>query len=133
MPSLDSPGFKFIEILSDAAILVKESGEIVLANTPAEALFDYSRGELIGQSVQVLVPEGARDHHPTHVERYFANPHVRNMGSGLKLSARRRDGSEFPTDILLSPIVEDGELFTVVIIRVVDSNQERQTSPMDSH
>ncbi len=132
MPSLVSPNLQFVDILPDPAVIVNSSGEIVVVNHKAEALFGYQPGELIGQPVQVLVPEAARDRHPGQVELFFTNPRVRHMGSGLKLSGRRRDGSEFPADIALSPLHEGDELFTIVLIWVVDPNQTQPPSPPDS-
>ena len=81
--------------------------------------------------MQVLVAEGAHSQHPGQVERYFANPHERNMGSGLELSGRRCDGSNYPSEILLTLLVEGGELFTVVMVRAADVNPTRQISPID--
>jgi len=131
MPSLVLPHLRFVETLPDPALIVKTSGEIVLANHKAEALFGYQPGQLTGQSVQVLLPESARDLHPKQVEQYFANPRVRHMGSGLNLFGRRRDGSEFPVDIALSPIHEGDELFALALLWVVDTNR-RPTSPLNS-
>jgi PAS domain S-box-containing protein len=132
MLSLVSPHLQFVVSLPDPALIVNRSGEIVLANQQAQTLFGYQSGELIGQPVQVLVPEAARHLHPGHIERYFADPHVRQMGSGLKLFGRRRDGSEFAVDVALSPLREDDALFVLALIWVVGTNQAQPTAPLDS-
>lgn len=93
-----------LESAPDAMVIVDRDGRIVLINTQTERLFGYSRIELIGQPVEVLVPERSRAAHPAHRKQYIAAPVVRAMGSGLDLWGRRRDGSEFPVEISLSPI-----------------------------
>ena len=93
-----------LESAPDAMVIVDRDGRIVLINTQTERLFGYSRIELIGQPVEVLVPERSRAAHPAHRTQYLAAPVVRAMGSGLDLWGRRRDGSEFPVEISLSPI-----------------------------
>ena len=79
-------------------------GRIVLANAMAERLFGYSRQEMIGEPIEILLPEHLRDRHVAHRHGYFGNPHDRPMGLGMALSARRKDGSEFPVEISLSAV-----------------------------
>src|SRR5438552_3673568 len=74
-----------------------------------QQLFGYRREELLGQPVEVLVPERIRSHHADHRVRYFANPSLRPMGAGLSLYGRRKDGTEFPVEIGLSPLVTEQE------------------------
>ena len=79
-------------------------GRIVLANAMAERLFGYSRQEMTGEPIELLLPQHLRDRHVAHRKEYFDNPHDRPMGLGMALSARRKDGSEFPVEISLSAV-----------------------------
>ena len=95
---------RLVDLAPDAMIGVDESGSIVLVNAQAETLFGYDRDELIGHSVDLLVPAHSRRAHPAHRQSYFNAPQPRPMGLGLQLSARRKDGSEFPAEISLGAI-----------------------------
>jgi len=87
----------------DAIVIVDGDARIVLVNGQAEKLFGYGRDELVGNTVEMLLPERVRTRHVLHRTGYIAEPTARPMGAGLELLARRKDGSEFPVDISLSP------------------------------
>ena len=106
------------EAAPSALLLVNPARQIVLVNRRAETLFDYPRAELIGSSIDRLVPPHVRDHHEANVERFFERPAARAMGAGRDLSAVRRDGAEVRVEIGLEPIETDEGQF--VMISVVD-------------
>jgi len=88
----------------DAMLLVDAGGGIVRLNAHAEAMFGYTLGELGGKKIEVLIPARFRQRHGKHRAHYAEEPHRREMGAGLELAARRKDGTEFPVDIMLSPV-----------------------------
>ncbi len=113
-----------VEAAPDAIVAVGEDGRIALVNAQTEMLFGYPRAELIGQPVEILVPESARVVHRGHREAYVADPTTRPMGSGLDLAGRRKDGSEFPAEISLSAIETDEGLLISAVVRDVSERQK---------
>jgi PAS domain S-box-containing protein len=93
-----------LESAPDAMVIVDERGKIRLVNAQAEKLFDYSANELLGQSIEMLVPRRYRGDHVGKRDAYFASPVVRRMGAGQDLFGVRKDGSEFPVEVSLSPL-----------------------------
>lgn len=106
-----------IESAPDAMVVVDNSGSIVLVNAKAEALFGYTRDELLGQTVELLVPHALRSRHAADRERYTSNPKPRTMGMHPRLSGLRKDGSEFPAEIALSPIQTDSGALVYAAVR----------------
>jgi PAS domain S-box-containing protein len=105
-----------LEAAPDAMVIVDGGGRIVLVNAQAEALFGYPRAELLGRSVELLLPERSRCAHLSHRIGYARAPRPRAMGRDLELSGRRKDGSEFPAEISLSPMqTRDGTLISSAI------------------
>jgi PAS domain S-box-containing protein len=115
-----------LESAPDAIVGVDASGRIQLVNAQTEALFGYTRDELVGQMVEILVPEDRRRAHPMHRDRYFEEPRTRPMGAGLELVARRRDGTEFPVEISLSSIETEGGLLVSAAIRDVTKRTQAE-------
>jgi formate hydrogenlyase transcriptional activator len=108
---------KLFEFSPDAVLVTDKTGCVVHANAQTETMFGYTREELIGQPVETLVPERLRQAHPIHRTGYNAEPHARPMGVGRELYGRRKDGSELPVDIMLSPLKLENEPFALAVIR----------------
>jgi PAS domain S-box-containing protein len=115
---------ELLEAAPDAIIEVDREGRIMLLNLVTEKQFGYTREELLGQNVDILVPDSLRGFHGTHRSRYFDHPSTRPMGSGLKLQGRRKDGTTFPVEISLSPVKsEEGLRVTAIIRDITDRTQ----------
>jgi len=106
-----------LEVSPDALVLVDSAGRIASVNSQTEALFGYPRSELEGAALEDLLPERFRAAHLLHREQYATSPRTRPMGAGLALYGRRKDGSEFPVDISLSPLLFDGTLHVLGAVR----------------
>lgn len=108
----------------DAIAVIESGGRIARVNTRAEMLFGYSRQEMIGQPVEMLMPDRFRDRHVHHRSEYTATPRTRPMGAGLDLYGRRKDGSEFAVDIMLSPMQSAGGGAVIAVVR--DATERRR-------
>ncbi len=111
------------EFCPDAVLITDSEGIMRRANPRVEELFGYSREELIGKPVEMLVPERFRQAHPRHRENYNAHPRARQMGAALNLLGLRKDGSEFPVDIMLKPVTTESGSSVVSFIR--DATEQR--------
>ena len=118
-----------LEAAPDAMVCVDAEGRIMLVNAQTERLFGYHRDELIGQPVEVLVPNAVRDVHPSHRAGYVADPRPRPMGAEMELAGRRRDGTTFPAEISLSAIdTEEGILVSAAVRDVTQRQQAAETA-----
>ncbi|MGA8145520.1 MAG: sigma 54-interacting transcriptional regulator [Candidatus Acidiferrales bacterium] len=108
---------KLVESYPDAVVVTDEQGRIAEVNPQVEKMFGYERAELLGLPVETLVPERLRTAHSTHRKSYSAEPSVRAMGTGLDLHGRRKDGTEFPVDVMLSPLQSEGETLFLAVVR----------------
>jgi PAS domain S-box-containing protein len=113
----DSAFRTVLEAAPDAIVIVDSRGRIVLVNSQAEKLFGYSRDEMLPQNIEMLVPLRLRESHVLSRDEYLHHPETRPMGAALELNALRRDGTELPVEISLSPVWLDGDLFIISTIR----------------
>ena len=107
----------------DGIIIVGGNGRIALVNAQVVAMFGYSQEELCGRPIEVLVPENLRETHVAHRERYSAVPHTRLMGVGLDLAGRRKDGSQFPVEVSLSPVRSGDDRLIICAVRDVSERR----------
>ncbi len=112
-----------LEAIPDAVVAVNQQGVIIQVNSQTETLFAYTRDELIGQKIEILVPERQRPEHDRHREQFHAKPKIRRMGSGLDLYGRRRDRSEFPVEISLSPVTAGDGMIVLSVIRDISDRK----------
>ena len=115
---------KLLEFAPDAIVVTNAAGLITEVNPQVENLFGYAREELLGIAVETLVPERFRGAHPAHRNKYSDRPSVRSMGIGLDLYGKRKDGTEFPVDIMLSPLELEGEKLFVAVVRDITERKQ---------
>jgi PAS domain S-box-containing protein len=116
-----------VEAAPNAMVMVNVAGRIEMVNAQAERVFGYSRDELLGQPVEMLVPDRFRVGHPALRHVFFTHPVARPMGAGRDLYARRKDGSEFAVEIGLNPIeTEDGAMVLSAIVDISDRKQKEE-------
>ena len=110
---------QFFDISPDALVIVNQAGTIVMVNRQLETLLGYAHEECVGQQLELLLPQRFREAHIEHRKHYFAAPVTRQIGTGLQLSGRRKNGTEFPADISLRALLLDGVLHAIGAIRDV--------------
>src|ERR1700719_2955673 len=107
----------------DAIIIVDESGCIVRVNDQARVMFGYTAKELVGKRIEMLMPSRFKKRHVRHQTHYMVEPRLRQMGAGLELYAQRKDGTEFPVDIMLSPIETSEGRSAIATVRDVTEHR----------
>ena len=117
-----------LEAAPDAMVVVDQTGRIVLINAQTESLFGYQREEILGQHIEVLIPHRFHEGHQAHRNTFFSQPRIRPMGANLQLSGLRKDGTEFPVEIRLSPIQTSEGIFVTSAIRDITERKLAEES-----
>jgi diguanylate cyclase (GGDEF)-like protein/PAS domain S-box-containing protein len=115
----------FLSAVPDAMLLINHEGDIIFVNQQVENLFGYRKDELLGEKVEILIPEPYAERHPQHRIEYFKSPRVRPMGVGMELRAKRKNGEIFPVEISLSPLQTSEESAAIAIIRDITRTAEQ--------
>lgn len=121
-----------IEASPDGMIIINKKSDIILINQQVEKMFGYSREELQGRKVELLIPKRFAGQHPKHRDSFFKNPHIRPMGMNLDLWGLRKDGSEFPLEIGLSPVDMGGKTAAIASIRDITTRKEQEKALLAS-
>ena len=121
-----------LETAPDAMIIADRRGRIVIVNSQTERLFGYLREELYGEPIEILLPAEIRQLHVKNRWGYIVDPHVRPMGRGMELKGLRKDGSEFPVEISLSPVTTDNGSFVSSVIRDVTERKKMENEIIDA-
>ena len=119
-----------LESASQGIISIDQSGRIILANQSAESMFGYTREELLGARVEMLLPESKRGVHSRDRDDYFTRPRVRHMGIGMDLSGRRKDGVEFPVEVSLSYVEIDGTVLAIAFVSDISQRKRLEEQLM---
>jgi PAS domain S-box-containing protein len=114
---------RFFDSAPDAILVTDKSGRITDLNQQATRMFGYEREELVGKSIEILIPEHLRNAHRLHRQKYFASPKTRPMGQGFELYARRKDGTQYPVDITLSPLSAHGDTRVLAAVRDITEHK----------
>ena len=122
-----------LEAVPDPMVAVNPQGIILQVNSQIEDLFGYTRDELVGQPVEVLVPDRLRQQHHHHRKQFGAHPKMRRMGAGLDLYGKRRDGSEFPVEISLSPVPTGNGVIVLSAIRDISDRKRIEEELRRAH
>jgi PAS domain S-box-containing protein len=117
---------QLLDSAPDATVIIDQHGTIVFANTQTEKLFGHLPEELVGMAVELLMPVRYRNNHPGHRQSFFTDSRFRPMGTNLELWGLRKDGSEFPVEISLSPVKTDDELIVCAAIRDITGQHQAQ-------
>lgn len=123
----------FFRFSPDAVIVIDEAGRITRANDQIKVMFGYTSRELVGKRIEVLIPARFRGRHEEHRNRYMSTPRLREMGVDLDLYALRKDGSEFPADIMLSPVKTDQGRVVIATVRDVTEHKRVEEALRKSH
>ena len=115
-----------LDAAPDAMVGVNSEGVIVMVNVQTEAVFGYTRENLLGEQIEILVPERVKSAHPIHRTDYFREPRTRPMGAAIELAGRRADGTEFPAEISLSSIQTDDGPVALAAIRDITERQKAE-------
>ncbi|PKL90323.1 MAG: hypothetical protein CVV23_00265 [Ignavibacteriae bacterium HGW-Ignavibacteriae-2] len=115
-----------LESLSEAVIIINDSGNVVLINNRMEELFGYNADEVIGKPLDVFLPASFQKRHEEHILNYFEKPHKRPMGKGLELYGRRKDGTEFPVDVSLSAFHSETHKLAIAFVMDITARIQAQ-------
>ncbi len=121
-----------LESAPDSAVIVDSGGVIRFANRQTELILGYSQEELLGRPLEILVPDRFKPSHAKHVGSYKGDPHARPLGSGVEIFARRKDGTEFPAVIMLSPLMVDHDMSVLAMIRDISASKQAEKSLRES-